>query len=152
MNLSRVTEKTAALVIVSIVGAVVAQPATSLATVKPTIENMVSWSDAVVVATITSVDTPGAPERIVAAAASKVLKGSEAELKPTLRFSYKVVGKINLDFAALAKSKTPQVIFLKKTPSHAAPFKLTDEWFGMEPASSALLEEIKKHVGNERSK
>ncbi len=122
----------------------------SEATVEPSLENMVKWSDAIVVATISAVDNPGASNRVITARTITVLKGKgDSSLKEHFDFHYRSDVQFNFDFAKYAQQKTEQILFLKRfSPSTTNEYQLTDPWFGVKPASTDLIDSIEKILIN----
>lgn len=114
----------------------------SAATVKPTINQMVSYSSLVIVASVVNHEAPYVNYAKLTLQVDEVL-GGEWDGTPLVieMIDHTPIGKGVHDFVGMAADKSPRIFFLKKEGSA---YVLSDYWFGIEPLSDKAKTSIKR--------
>jgi len=122
------------------------------ATVKPSLETMVRYSDIIIVGKIIHVENLNELTQVITIKSHNLLKGNSDTLESTFKFNYTLglgrASKGNIKFLSLLQNNIERVIFLKEVRESENKVRLTDGWFGIEPANSDIINTIKKTVIN----
>ncbi len=121
------------------------------ATVKPSITQMVSRSDIILIGKVVDVESPREQSRIISIKVQEYLLKKNSRLRAKeLIISYNRIGKGDINFQKLKEQKKDLIFFLMYTPDSSNSgkttsfhLKLADEWFGIESNDKTTLKTIK---------
>lgn len=138
----------------------------SVATVKPSLEGLVSGSTWVVSGKVVEIQNPGGQIRKVTLEPSKTIKGEFTNYASLgayrhhpqkITFTYKKIGKGNINFASIKESGENYIFMLRVSVDNPEQveklhIQMTDAWFGAIKSSKDTLRQIEEFLKSSAGK